>query len=112
MLIILLFQGNDLNSLIESILTKNECSDLNSNYELGLKNFAKLYIEESKKNRRKYIYCLRNAGLTIKDSNRIGFKVSKKLWRNCLNLNFRKGSLMNYNMKYLFLKMILYKIHF
>jgi len=54
-------------------------------YKNALVNFGQLSNNAKQKDRHVYIYPLRQAGLTHKQANELGFKVSFRLWRSCID---------------------------
>lgn len=66
-------------------MTTQQIEDLIPEYTKGFNNLAKYYQKIKLKKRHHFIRHLRNAGFTFKQLKKFEFKLSKKLWNNCLN---------------------------
>ncbi len=60
-------------------------NSLNRKYKNALVSFGKLCNVAKQKEKHVYIYPLRSAGLSHKQATKLGFKVSYRLWRSCLD---------------------------
>lgn len=71
-----------------------ELNALNRKYKSALVGFSKLSNIAKQKDKHVFIFPLRSAGLTHKQAINLGFKVSFRLWRSCLDQRSRnKGRL-------------------
>ena len=87
--ILLYLSGNDFISLIGDILNKEEADLISLRYVNALEGLA-VEINKQKKTKKHYfIRPLRKAKFKLKEIKRLKFKVSKKLWRSCINPNER-----------------------
>jgi hypothetical protein len=69
----------------------NKEKNLFSKYESALRNFSGMSNSSKKLEKYKFIRQLRNAKLTLKYSNDLGFKCRSELWKNCLKDDRKKG---------------------
>lgn len=71
-----------------------ELNSLNRKYKNALVSFSKLANDAKQKDKHVFIYPLRSAGLTHKQANELGFKVSFRLWRSCLDQRTRNKGIL------------------
>ncbi len=63
-------------------------------YKAALTAFADIFNNTKQKEKHRFIYLIRFAGISLKHAIELGFNVKKKLWINCLNKSVRnKGKL-------------------
>ena len=87
-----LISGNEIDLLLTELINIRKLNqvDLSDKCNIALKNISKLYIETKPKKRHHYIRSLRLAGLNYKQTNSLGFKTGKYLWKSCLDPTTRK----------------------
>lgn len=82
--------GNNLTTMLSSVLSSEEKKAINNNTFTALRNFSEFSNSAKLKEKFKYIRCLKQAGLSLDFSKNLGFKVSKHLWSTCSRGDARK----------------------
>lgn len=63
-------------------------------YKKALQGFADVYNNASPKDKHQFVYPIRNAGITYLNAKKIGFNVSRWIWKRCTNkLRRDKGNI-------------------
>jgi len=59
---------------------------INEKYsQIALKNYSVLYNNAKQKEKYKYAFPLRESGIKYKDALKLGFKITKYMWKKCLD---------------------------
>jgi len=58
-------------------------------FKKALKSYSEIYNNAPLKKRHVYLYPIRNAGISRRDAQNIGFNVTSHSWKACLNRNPR-----------------------
>lgn len=87
--LLIVLSGNDLISMISSILTKEEIESLNLKHVECLKKLSDYYKTIKPKERHHFIRPFREANFSRSETINLGFLCSKNLWLTCLNNNER-----------------------
>ena len=69
--------------MLRDILTKDEIDEIAVMHKKALNNLSILFNNEKPKFRYKYLFPIKNAGFSLKEAKKYGFKASKKLWSSC-----------------------------
>jgi len=60
-----------------------------SKYKKALQSFSEVYNNAPLKKRHVFLYPIRNAGISRRDAENLGFNVNGHSWKGCLNRNIR-----------------------
>ena len=72
--------------LLKKILNKEKVFEIAQHQTKALNTFADLFNGEKQKLKFKYLFPIKSSGLNINDARKLGFKVSKNMWKNCSNV--------------------------
>ena len=82
--------GNNILAMITNILTAKEKCLLHVKHTRALQNYGQVYNSTPQKQRHKYLYPLRKAGISIQEARSLGFHATFHMWKSCTRTNERK----------------------
>ena len=87
--ILQLLSGFEITNFIRDLIKPNEMKYFAEKYFVGLKNLSKPINNVKPKNKHYFYRPLKFAHLRLNELNKMGFKISKKLWSSCKRSNPR-----------------------
>ena len=87
--------------MLKNILNSNEKKEImDEKYHKAILNFSEIYNQTKFKKKHPFLRALKVAGFTKEESEALGFRCGKKLWKSCSD---KKDRNLGFNLEYFFL---------